>query len=521
MNGPWCSGVALVCAAAMACSSEAGSEASSNAPDGFDGAEAPANAAPGSDGDRSSEMAAPGADSNEGTRGASNEGNGIDPDLDTSGSNAGSGSGSGDGASGASSDGSPAGEPAGPGATPERPVYDYAARVEDTGADCAVPALADAAALPRMDKLPDPFLQLDGTPLGETAQWRCRRQELLQQAEKYIYGQKPAKPALVSGSVTRDQVSVDVTEAGTSIHFSAQVVLPPTGTGPFPAIINLGARDGFGGITLGEDFILQQGVAIIFYNHYDLGQEGQPEASRGLPNPGLFYDIYGGNHSAGLLMAWAWGASRLLDVLQASGGDIIDPDRVGVTGCSRNGKGAFTVGVFDERIALTIPQETSTAGLPSYRIVDTLPGAERTNYNFFGLNWLSNDFQPFVENAPQLPVDSHEMVAMVAPRGLLVLDNPHIAQFAATAAHTAVLAGAEVYRALGFPDNVSYISDVASDVHCASGKPEYTQALTQNIAKFLKHEGEAPGTIRPGPTGTGDLAQWRDWTTPALPTPAD
>jgi hypothetical protein len=36
-----------------------------------------------------------------------------------------------------------------------------------------------------------------------------------------------------------------------------------------------------------------------------------------------------------------------------------------------------------------------------------------------------------------------------------VLDNPHMAQFAASSAHTAVLAGAELYRALGFPDNLS------------------------------------------------------------------
>src|SRR4029078_3099491 len=104
------------------------------------------------------------------------------------------------------------------------------------------------------------------------------------------------------------------------------------------------------------------------------------------------------------LMAWAWGASRMLDVLQQAGGGIIDPTRIGVTGCSRNGKGAFTVGAFDERIALTIPQETSTAGCASYRLVGTLEGAERTNYNFFGLNWLSTDFRPFVENATQLPI---------------------------------------------------------------------------------------------------------------------
>ena len=410
----------------------------------------------------------------------------------------------------------PAGTPSSGGEPgPARPTYDFGATVENTGSDCAVAALPEAGQLPRLERLPDPFLKLDGTRLTQTGEWRCRRQELIAQAEKYIYGEKPPKPELVSGSVSRDTVAVNVQEAGTSISFSAEVVLPAQGTGPFPAIINLGARS-VGGITLGESFILEQGVAIIFYNHYDLGQEGQPEASRGLPNPGLFYDIYGGDHSAGLLMAWAWGASRLMDVLQESGGDIIDPNRVGVTGCSRNGKGAFTVGVFDERIALTIPQETSTGGLPAYRIVDVTNGAERTNWNYFGLNWLSDNFAPFVENAAQLPIDSHEMVALVAPRGLLVLDNPHVAQFAASSAHTAVLAGAEVYGALGALGNIGYVSDIVSDVHCASGKPEYAAPISQSIAKFLKHEGDGPATIRPGATATGDLAQWRDWQTPAL-----
>jgi hypothetical protein len=390
-----------------------------------------------------------------------------------------------------------------------------AASVENTGADCVVPALPEAGRLPKLEKLPDPFQKLDGTRLTKSSEWRCRRQEILEQAEKYIYGQKPPKPDQVTGSVSSREVSVDVEQNGKKIHFSAEVVLPH-GKGPFPAIINLGARSGLGGIRLGESFILEQGVAVIFYNHNELGKEGKPEASRGLPNPGLFYDLYGGDHSAGLLMAWAWGASRLLDVLQASGGNVIDASRIGVTGCSRNGKGAFTVGAFDERIALTIAQETSTAGLPAFRIVDVSNGAERTNHNFYGLNWLGNDFRPFVENATQLPIDSHELVAMLAPRGLLVLDNPHIPQFAALASHTAVLAGAEVYKALGAAENISYISDVVNEKHCAVGKPEYDQPLIQNIAKFLKRERGETGLIKASPKTTGNLSQWRDWQTPAL-----
>jgi len=386
---------------------------------------------------------------------------------------------------------------------------------ENTGLDCTVAQLPAPSDLPLIERLPDPFTKLDGTRMTSKEEWRCRRQELHEQAEKYIYGEKPPKPDSVTGTVTNTEVSVDVEHMGTSIHFSAQIVLPQVGQAPFPAIINLGAKGGFSGIALGEQFILDQGVAIIFYNHYDLGVEGPVEASRGLPNPGLFYDIFGGNHSAGLLMAWAWGASRLIDVLQESGREIIDPARLGVTGCSRNGKGAFTVGVFDERIALTIPHETSTGGVPAYRIVDAL-STERTYDNFYGLNWLSNDFEPFVLNAAQLPVDTHEMVAMIAPRGLLVLDNPHVRQYGAPAGHVATLAGAEMFKALGVEANIGYISNVANQSHCAVGKPEYDEPLRQAIAKFLKFEDAAPGQIQAHPNGMGNLAEWRDWETPSL-----
>lgn len=380
-----------------------------------------------------------------------------------------------------------------------------------------MPTLPDAASLPTIEKLPDPFAKLDGTRMTKKSEWHCRRQELRSQAEKYIYGEKPT-PELVSGTVGESQVSVHVEAEGTAIDFTASIVLPP-GEGPFPAIINVGAAGGFGGISLGEARILGMGVAIIYYNHGQLGTEGQAEASRGKPNAGKFYDIYGGDHSAGLLMAWAWGASRLIDVLQEADGSIIDVGKLGVTGCSRNGKGAFAIGLFDERIALTIPHETSTAGVPVYRMVDIL-NQERTDHNYNGLNWLSNDFAPFVyaggtSNAVKLPLDTHELVAMIAPRGLLVLDNAAYPRMNPSAGHLATVAGAEVFSALGVLGHVSYHSAVSSADHCTY-KNEYTEILTANIAKFLKHEGEAPGQFDVGQNGDGNLAEWKTWETPTL-----
>ena len=401
----------------------------------------------------------------------------------------------------------------------KRPVYAYAAMEENTCADCDVPELPDAAHLSSNSKLPDPFVKIDGTRLSKRSEWRCRRQEIIRQAQKYIYGEKPV-PDIVTGNVNEEKISVHVEDEGKEIGFSADIVLPSVGQKPFPAIINVGTKNPFfGGISLGEDRILEQGVAVIYYDHYEIGKEGTAEASRGKPNPGLFYDIYGGDHSAGLLMAWAWGASRIIDVFQQSEQDFIDWEKLGVTGCSRNGKGAFAIGLFDERIALTIPQETSTGGVPAYRIVDVL-NTERTDHNYYGLNWLSNNFEPFVfkngvSNAVKLPIDAHSLVAAIAPRGLLVLDNPHQPQMSAPAGYVSVKAGAEVYKAMGTEENISYHSDVSNTLHC-SYKNEYTELLISNINKFLKHESEESGRTVVNSSGTLDISQWINWEAPVL-----
>lgn len=418
------------------------------------------------------------------------------------------------GVGGGGSDGGSGGEVQGVGGGAV--VYDYAASVESTGIDCVVPEIVDANTLPEVTRLPDPFMRMDGTRLTKKSEWRCRRQEIHKQAEAYIYGEKPPKPQVVTGVVSENAVNVHVEAEGTSIDFSARVVLPSEGQTPFPAIINVGGN----GISLGESRILEQGVAIIYYNHGQVGTEGQVEAPVRQPNSGLFYDIYGANHSAGLLMAWAWGASRLIDVLQDSDAALIDSSALGVTGCSRNGKGAFAVGVFDERIALTIPHETSTAGVPLYRLVDIM-NTERTDHNYNGLNWLSTNFAPFVYDqgtntslAVKLPIDSHEMVAMIAPRGLLVLENPDATQMSAPAGHIATVAGREVYKALGVEGNVSYYSNVSGQ-HC-SYKEQYTAPLIQNIAKFLKHESEEPGAIVEGGNDQYEPEDWILWETPTL-----
>lgn len=446
-----------------------------------------------------------------GGKGGSTDAGVIDSKLRDAGSAGATGGGTGDG--GKMGTGGSTGIDAG--ADPNRPIYAYGATVENTSVDCTVPTLPEGKSLTnKISKLPDPFPKIDGTKISKRSEWRCRRQEILEQAKKYVFGDRPAFD-VVSGSVTNSKISVHVEAKGKKIDFSAKIVLPTKGTPPFPAIINVGAS----GMTMTESRVTNEGVAVIYYDNYKLGVEGTAEQSRGKPNPGLFYDIYGGTHSAGLLMAWSWGASRMIDVLQQSGGAIIDYQRLGVTGCSRLGKGAFVIGLFDERIALTMPEEPSTGGDPAFRIQDVVSGAERTDYNYNGLNWLSDNFAPFVYSGSsqvvKLPIDTHSMIATFAPRGLLVLENPHQTQMGAPAGHMATITGAEVYKALGVETNVSYHSSVADTNHC-SWKTEYNDLLIRNITRFLKHETAKTGDILVGSGGSLKTSDWKDWTSPTL-----
>jgi len=380
-----------------------------------------------------------------------------------------------------------------------------AAGVEDDGAGCSVPTLPDAGSLPTVAKLPDPFTRLNGTRIAGVADWTCRREEIKKLAEKFVYGEKPAKPQSVTGTVSSTNITVNVSNAGKSSSFSASVQLP-SGTGPFPAVVVLG---GFGADTA---TIRAAGAAVINYDPYAVGKEGTPRNNK----QGAFYSIYGATSPTGLLMAWAWGVSRIIDVIEQSGGTILKADATGVTGCSRFGKGAFVIGAFDQRIALTMPIESGSAGVPIFRGIPG-EGAQSLSSAYGEQPWLGDAFGSFTGSPTRLPVDTHEMVAMFAPRGLFIMDNPHIVNLGPKSASVAALGGAEVYKALGVGSNITYWSDIQNGTHCAN-RPEWTTPLQQNIRKFLLKTGNDAGTIRIASKAQGNLAEWRDWQTPVLGT---
>ncbi len=384
----------------------------------------------------------------------------------------------------------------------EPPVVDPgSASKENEGADCV---LGSAPAATSNAKLPDPFKKYNGSRIASKSEWRCQRQEILKQVEASIYGTKPPKPEKVTGTVSRTQITVNVEHQGKTASFTAKVEMPTNASGAVPAVVVLG---GFGGDTA---TIKAEGAAIITYDPYAVGAESGSRTNK----TGAFYTIYGNRSTTGLLAAWGWGVSRIIDVLEQSGATILKPDAIGVTGCSRFGKGAFAIGALDQRIALTIPFESGSGGVPIWRGIPG-EGAQSPSSAYGETYWLGDAFSNYTADTKRLPVDTHEIIALVAPRGLYIMDNPHIANLGPKSAHAAALAGAEVYKALGATSSITYHSNVASGSHCEI-RPEHKAQLQANIRRFLKKESATTGGLNAHSKATANKNDWVDWTTPTL-----
>ena len=121
----------------------------------------------------------------------------------------------------------------------------------------------------------------------------------------------------------------------------------------------------------------------------------------------------------GALRAWAWGAARGLDYLETD--PTVDAKHVGIEGVSRYGKAALVTLAFEQRFAMGLIGSSGEGGAKLNRrnfgeAVESLTGGE--------YYWMAGNFIKYgaseasfgSKNAGDLPVDSHELIALCAPR---------------------------------------------------------------------------------------------------------
>ena len=306
--------------------------------------------------------------------------------------------------------------------------------------------------------LQDPFLKSDGERVSTKEDWAEQRQYLKSMLEHYQYGEMPPVPKdvivketlsedIYDGIATRKLYTLTMKRNGKSLDFHFGLI-KPEGNGPFPVIIK---NDG--AINRIPDEInleaIKRGYIMCQYVRSDLGSDIPGKFDENRDN-GIFL-LYP-EYSWGTIAAWAWGYKLVIDYFEKL--DFVDINKIVVTGHSRGGKTAFCGGIFDERIAITVPNSSGLGGTASHRIFQ--PGFDHQTIGRHILRhsyWWTSEYYKMAGFETQIPYDSHFGKAVIAPRAYM---NPHALQdywanpFGTYLTHEAAK---KVYKWLGAENN--------------------------------------------------------------------
>jgi len=374
---------------------------------------------------------------------------------------------------------------------------------ENTGEKCTPPQLAAPGQCPSVQKLPDPFEWSNGSGRVKTlADWECRRNEIKAEIENYELGKKPAPPQSVKATYSGGTLTVVVNDGSGSLTLTSKITVP-SGSGPFPVIIGMNSGTGALSSSLFSGFIQ---VPFMHDQCAKYSMNGQKDTNA------PFYKMYPNLKQAGDYTAWSWGVSRLIDGLEQVKDQInADISHIGVTGCSYAGKMALFAGAFDERIALTIPQESGGGGINSWRVSDTIGNVEKidnTNYSWF-MQALKNNFN---NKADRLPYDHHELIAMIAPRAFFTMGNPDYEWLGDKSGYTSAMAAYEVWKAMGIEDRYGF-NFIGGHTHCQAASSQ-TNDVTKFIDRFLRGKNTSTANMLSSTVKhdySSWIATWKDY----------
>ena len=349
-------------------------------------------------------------------------------------------------------------------------VYDK----EYTNDNFQLPGILPIDKLPEIATLPDPFAWADGSGRStDFKDWKRHRFEIAHQLQHYELGMKPVTPRdSIEATLNNDTLRVIVHENGEVLLLTAPIKYPE-GNGPFPAIIGIGRPTG----ALPEQLFDKRKIAQITFDFIQVMSHTQKRGNEPINR------LYPDQTDMGAYCAWPWGISRLIDGLEKVGKKSrIDLSHLAVSGCSFAGKMALFAGAFDERIALTIAQEPGGGGVNAWRVSETLENVEtlgRTNYA-----WFLESMRQFAgKNVNRLPIDHHELAALIAPRALLVLGNTDYEWLAEESNYVSCQAARMVWKAFGIEDRMGF-SIQGGHMHCMLPKSQYPE-VEAFIDKFL------------------------------------
>jgi len=281
--------------------------------------------------------------------------------------------------------------------------------------------------------------------------WPARRQKIIGEFEDHVYGRVPEFAAThrvieiesglaLDGTAMRQQWLITVSNDGIDIRIEVIAYTPATASAPVPAFLvpnfdgnhtiaddpeildSAGARRDRGDGTRPRgskvrryplETIIERGYGLVTFYAADVDSDRDDGFEHGVQRMG-----YADGQTEplpdewGTIGAWAWACSEVLDSLSAPV-STIDPTRVIVGGHSRLGKTALWAAARDERFAAAFSNDSGCTGAALSRRAF---GENVAVINALFPHWFCRNYRCYSNNEASLPVDQHQLIALIAPR---------------------------------------------------------------------------------------------------------
>ena len=311
--------------------------------------------------------------------------------------------------------------------------------------------------------LPDPLVSADGRKVADAKTWReKRRPEILELFREHVYGRSPAKPTgaiyergpaaqALDGKAIRQEIAIYPTGRKDGPRITL-LLYRPNGKAAAPVFLSMNFDGNHSvsadpGITIAPQWtwdakskteslvtppastrgqstgrwpietILARGYAVATIARAEVEPDYATGWKHGI-RAALSKDGANTQWKAddwGAIAAWGWALSRALDYLETE--PAVDAKRVALMGHSRLGKAALWAGAEDERFAIVISNNSGEGGAALAR---RNFGETVKIINTAFPHWFCDTFKKYNDAVDTLPVDSHELLALIAPRPLYV-----------------------------------------------------------------------------------------------------
>ena len=307
----------------------------------------------------------------------------------------------------------------------------------------------------RTGELPPKFSQLPSQPLlpnvlsgvRTAADWSRRKAEIRAQLEHWFVGRMPPSPTNLRVVVTAEKREGDILVRDVRLEFGPehrgtlhlQILIPPI-NGPLPVFLTNHNRTRPWAATA-----VARGYLGVIYFAADPIYGFEDDSDK-------FIELYP-EYDFSCLARWGWAASRAVDYLYTL--PEVDRRYIAISGHSRNAKQAVIAAAFDERITAVVPSSGNTGEANCWRYTtDPFVTESIEQITTVFPHWFHPRLRFFAGREDKLPFDQNSVLALIAPRSLLLTCSYTEDQGSDFGFEQSFRALQPVYEFLGAPRNI-------------------------------------------------------------------